>query len=138
MNVKLAHVCIETDDMEKTEAFYEKLGLKRRFEFRNNDNELIGLYMAFSNTTYLEIIKVKKPRDEGAVRHFAIEVESVDAMFAHLSEQGIDMTKKELGVDHTLMITCRDPNNVFIEFHEYTKDSLQQQGGACTIDYTPV
>ena len=135
--VKLAHVCIETNDMAATESFYEAIGLKRRFEFRNNENELIGLYIAFSNNTFLEVIKVKKPRVEGGIRHFAIEVDDIDEMQDRLSSSGIKTTDKELGVDHTWMITTRDPNDVFIEFHQYTAESLQQCGGRCTIDYKP-
>lgn len=136
--VKLAHVCIETDDISKTEAFYEKLGLQRQFEFRNDDDELVGLYMAFTDNTFLEIIKVLKPREEGAVRHFAIEVEDIDATLQELSAKGIDVTEKKLGVDKTWMITSRDPNGIFIEFHQYTAESLQQCGGRCSISYKPV
>lgn len=135
--VKLAHVCIETDDMEATEAFYEKLGLKRRFDFRNHQDELIGFYLAFSDNTFLEVIKVKKPRNEGAVRHFAIEVDDVDETRAHLTAKGVEVSEKKLGVDKTWMVTTRDPNDIFIEFHQYTSDSLQQRGGRCLIDYTP-
>ena len=136
--IKLAHVCIETDDIEVTEAFYEKLGLKRQFEFRNNDDELIGLYLAFSNNTFLEVIKVKKPRIEGAVRHFAIEVEDIDGFKKTLESNGVAVSEKKLGVDKTWMITTHDPNDIFIEFHQYTDESLQQRGGRCTIDYKPV
>lgn len=136
--VKLAHVCIETDDIDVTEKFYNKLGLARRFEFRNNDDELIGFYMAFTNNTFLEIIKVKKPRPEGGVRHFAIEVENIDQTHAELSAAGIDVTDKKLGVDKTWMVTTRDPNDIFIEFHQYSNESLQQHGGRCVIDYKPV
>jgi catechol 2,3-dioxygenase-like lactoylglutathione lyase family enzyme len=32
---RLAHVCIETADLARTEAFYAVLGLSRRYEFRN-------------------------------------------------------------------------------------------------------
>ena len=35
MLVRLAHVCIETTDLEATERFYTHLGARRRFEFRN-------------------------------------------------------------------------------------------------------
>ena len=123
--------------MEKTEAFYNKLGLKRRFEFRNNDNELVGFYLSFDDNTFLEVIKVKKPRDEGAVRHFAIEVDDIDAAKTRMEANGVAVSAKKLGIDNTWMVTARDPNNVFIEFHQYTDESLQQRGGRCSIDYTP-
>ena len=137
MRSVLAHVCIETDDFASTEAFYRLLGIERRFEFRNLDEELVGVYLAFADQTYIEIIKVKQPRKAGLIRHFAIEVDSVDAAKAALEHGGVAVSDKELGIDHTWMVTCHDPNGVFIELHEYTDKSLQLNGGRCTIDYTP-
>jgi len=45
MVVRLAHVCIETDDFGPTEEFYSYLGINRQFEFRNKQNELVGVYL---------------------------------------------------------------------------------------------
>jgi len=137
MIVRLAHVCIESDDLAATESFYKQLGIERKFEFRNKQNELIGMYLDFGNDTYFEIIKVREPRKEGIIRHFAIEVENVEEVRQTLLNQGVDVSEKMLGVDHTWMVTCHDPNGIFIEFHEYTKDSLQKTGGSCEIDYRP-
>ena len=39
MVVRLAHVCIETDDFGPTEEFYAHLGIHRQFEFRNKQEE---------------------------------------------------------------------------------------------------
>ena len=80
MVVRLAHVCIESADLAATESFYASLGITRKFEFRNMQNELIGMYLDFGNDTYFEIIKVREPRSEGIIRHFAIEVEDVEAV----------------------------------------------------------
>jgi len=54
-----------------------------------------------------------------------------------LRRRDITVTEKKLGVDHTWMATCHDPNGIFIEFHQYTEDSLQLRGGSCCIDYKP-
>jgi glyoxylase I family protein len=137
MLVRLAHVCIETTHLEATEEFYRQLGARRRFEFRNLQDELIGMYMYFGEETYIELVKVGTPRTEGAINHFALQVSDVDALRKQLLAANIEVTGKELGVDKTWMITCRDPNGVFIELHQYTPESLQQQGGTCCIDYTP-
>lgn len=137
MVVRLAHVCIESDDLEATEAFYGYLGIKRKFEFRNLENELIGMYLAFGNDTYFEIVKVSERKKQGAVSHFAIEVEDVAAVRNTLIGKGVDVTEKRLGGDDTWMVTCHDPNDIFIEFHEYTPQSMQKIGGTCVIDYKP-
>ena len=137
MLTNLAHVCIETNDLEKTETFYRILSLKRQFDFKNLQGELVAFYLAFNNNTYVEVIKTTKPKRPGLIRHFAIEVDDIDAAHQTLLEHGIDVTEKELGIDNTWMITCTDPNGVFIELHEYTADSLQLVGGVCEVDYTP-
>jgi len=137
MQSKLAHVCIETDDLEATENFYRVLGLERRFEFKNQHNDLVGFYLAFSNQTFIEVIKVRNPRPEGVVRHFAIEVDDVDAWFERLKANGIDVTAKEYAGDDNWMITCRDPNGIFIELQQYTDKSMQRIGGDCKVNYVP-
>tara|TARA_R110001599_G_scaffold353231_1_gene591046 strand:+ start:130602 stop:131015 length:414 start_codon:yes stop_codon:yes gene_type:complete len=137
MLIRLAHVCIETTNLVATEAFYQQLGARRRFEFRNPQNLLIGMYMYFGEDTYIELVLVAEPRCEGAVNHFALQVSDIDSAYQRLTAAGIELTAKELGVDHTWMTTCRDPNGIFIELHQYTDQSLQHRGGTCCIDYTP-
>ena len=137
MKTRIAHVCLETTDLETTESFYRTLGASRRFEFRNLREELIGMYMYFDDNTFIELVKVSRRREEGALNHFALQVEDIKQAHQQLVKAGIEATPCELGVDHTWMTTCRDPNGVFIELHQYTKESMQQQGGICHIDYTP-
>jgi catechol 2,3-dioxygenase-like lactoylglutathione lyase family enzyme len=137
-STRLAHVCIETDDLERSEAFYRVLGLSRRYEFRNQHDELVGFYLAFPGSpTYIEVIKVREPRKTGIVRHFAIEVDDVEAARQGLIAAGIETGEAVLENDRTRMITCHDPNGVFIELQQYTDESMQTRGGVCRVDYTP-
>jgi catechol 2,3-dioxygenase-like lactoylglutathione lyase family enzyme len=135
--IKLAHVCIESADLETTERFYACLGLRRQFEFRNLAGLLIGYYLRFDDETFLEVIRVEAVRPEGACRHFAIESGDVAALRTALLSAGFEASERRLGEDHTWMVTCRDPNGVFIELHEYTPRSMQQRGGTCVLDYVP-
>ena len=134
---RLAHVCIESGDLEATEAFYRILGLERRFEFRNLQGELVGFYLAFGNESFIEVIKTSKPRPAGIIKHFAIEVEDVDLAYEQLKKHGIEVTAKVLEKDHEWMITCSDPNGIFIELQQYTAESMQRVGGVCKVDYQP-
>ena len=43
MKTGLAHVCIESRDLEATEKFYRVLGLERQFEFRNANIDQVAL-----------------------------------------------------------------------------------------------
>jgi len=135
--IKLAHVCIESADLDATERFYGCLGLRRQFEFRNPAGLLIGYYLKFDDETFLEVIRVEAVRDEGAVRHFAIESDDIEGLRQRLLAAGFAASERRLGGDATWMVTCRDPNNVFIELHQYDEQSMQQHGGVCVIDYVP-
>jgi glyoxylase I family protein len=136
--IRLAHVCIETTDLAATERFYELLGAKRQFEFRNFQDELIGMYLYFGEDTFIEVVLIgaSKP-DGGALVHFALELDDIDTLVVKLNAAGVATSEKELGADHTWMATCHDPNGIFIEFHQYTHQSLQKTGGMCRLDYTP-
>ena len=135
--IKLAHVCIESADLESTERYYRCLGLQRQFEFRNLSGLLIGYYLKFDDQTFIEVIRVKSVRPEGSVRHFAIESEDIDGLRVRLLEAGFDASEKRMGEDNTWMVTTRDPNGIFIELHQYAPGSMQQNGGVCVIDYEP-
>ena len=137
MAVKLAHVCIETTDLEKTESFYQLLGLKRQFEFRNKQQQLVGFYLAFDNETFIEVIKVSEAAGPGIIRHFAIEVDDIDDIHQRLKKAGVDVSAKEFAGDRQWMTTCNDPNGIFIEFQQYTDESMQRVGGVCAVDYQP-
>ncbi|HNP35931.1 MAG TPA: VOC family protein [Woeseiaceae bacterium] len=135
--IKLAHVCIETTDLGATEAFYSAIGLTRRFDFNNRQGDLVAFYLAFDDNTFIEVIRNNTPKPDGIVRHFCIEVDDLDAMHARLKKAGIEVSEKKLGIDNTLMISCHDPNGIFIELQQYTDASLQLAGGVCEVDYTP-
>ena len=137
MLVRLAHVCIETSKLSATENFYIALGAQRRFEFRNLQNELIGMYLYFGENSFIELVKISSDRPDGKIAHFALEVADIDSARSTLLERGIVVAEKCLGGDKTWMITCHDPNGIFIELHQYTADSMQHRGGTCVIDYTP-
>ena len=137
MIVRLAHVCIETKDLDATENFYTALGAKRQFEFRNKRGALVGMYLYFGESSFIEVIKVSEAKIEGAVRHFALEVEDVNAVYQTLIERGVEATPVNLESDHTWMVTCHDPNGIFIELQQYTANSMQRVGGVCEVDYEP-
>jgi len=137
MITRLAHICIESRDLEATEKFYRVLGLKRQFDFRNKQNELVGFYLAFANRTFIEIIKNTTAGGEGIIKHFAIEVDDADKAYENLKNAGYAVTEKEFAGDNNWMITCQDPNGILIELQQYTDKSMQLVGGVCEVDYEP-
>jgi catechol 2,3-dioxygenase-like lactoylglutathione lyase family enzyme len=135
--IKLAHVCIESADLEATECYYACLGLTRQFEFRNPQGLLVGFYLKFDDNTFIEVIRVESVRPEGGVRHFAIESDDIDGIRQRLLAADFEATEKCLESDHTWMVKTRDPNGIFIELQQYDQSSMQQRGGVCVVNYVP-
>lgn len=135
--LKLAHVCIESADLEATEKFYACLGLRKQFEFRNPRGLPIGFYLQFDNLTFLEVVRVRHVRSEGGLRHFAMETDDLDELRRKLLAAGYEPEDKCLGEDNTWLVKCRDPSGVVIELQQYGPQSMQTEGGVCLIEYNP-
>lgn len=86
--IRLAHVCIESADLDATERFYACLGLSRQFDFRNLQGEPIGYYLRFGNDSFLEVVRVAEAKPEGRVMHFAIETDDIDGLRERLVAGG--------------------------------------------------
>ena len=133
---RLAHVCLNVTDLQRSLAFYKKLGLKERFDFTRRGRDF-GRYLEISEKNYLELFE--EPR-QGAVinnglAHFCLETEDLPALMAHLNAQGVAFTPKKVGPDHTAQIWLEDPDGNRFEVHEYTPQSMQLVGGSVEADW---
>lgn len=134
---RLAHVCIFSSDLARTERFYtEVLGLKTGFRFLRN-GELFGFYLQVAEDQFVEVFHRADPAnfERVPIGHFCLEVESVADTHSHLRAAGIDVTEPKLGADHSWQCWCKDPDGTSIEFHEYTAESCQRTGRPCVVNW---
>ena len=132
----LAHVCLETADLEGTKSFYcDVLGMSTQFEFIKN-GELFGYYLKICEGNYLEIFSIDKlPRGKSPIKHICLETGNIDVIISSLDSNGIEHNEKTMGCDNTWQVWCKDPSGIDIEFHQYTPQSLQLIGGECTVTW---
>ena len=131
---KIAHVCIQCPDLLEAKRFYnELLELPIAFEFRKGD-ELIGFYFKTGDNTYIEVFKGLAEKD-GPVRHFCLEVDDLEALRTSLVAKGIVATEVKLGGDQSYQFWIDAPGNLRIEFHQYTAESYQVNGGVCQVNW---
>ncbi len=132
----LAHVCMLSSDLAKTEWFYcNVLGMTRQFDFMK-EGELYGYYLKMSNLSFVEVFKSDKIAEEaGKLKHMCLEVEDIDTLEHHLKEHGIECRAKKMGADNSWQLWCKDPDGVDIEFHQYTDKSSQVTGEACIVNW---
>lgn len=133
---RLAHVCIDAVDLERTEQFYvDLLGMEIAFEFMRR-GERIGFYLQAGETTFIEVFAESESHKDGRARlkHFCLEVEDIDAVTGKLSAQGVAVSAKKLGADNAWQAWITDPSGVQIELMQYVQDSAQFTGEAVMLD----
>ena len=101
----LGHIAVYTEDMEKSLAFYEKIGgevLKRDCAHPPEGDKPLALVDLGGVTLELIQSPTPMPMTEGNIPHIAIYVDDVDAAAADLKALGVDTflapEKRTLGI----------------------------------------
>lgn len=133
----LAHLCIETTELEKTDWFYcTVLGLTRQFDFIKEGN-LFGYYIKINEGNFIEVFErsaaAEQPRP--LITHFCLEVDDINQVEEQLNKHGVENWGKKFGADNSWQLWTKDPNGVAIEFHQYTAESCQYTGKNCPVDW---
>ncbi len=133
---RLAHVCIKSTDLEVTEAFFcGLLGFRKAFDFIRN-GEPHGFYLEAAPNQFIEVFpaeKLEEDADRHPLAHFCLETDDIQAEHQRLSDIGGEPEDVTLGADNTHQFWITGPDNIRIEFQQYTNNSLQILGGVCEI-----
>ena len=133
----IAHLCVISNNLERSREFYcETLGLKRHFDF-HKDGSLFGFYLQAAPGQFVEIFRAGAAPDirHQRVHHFCFEVADIDAVRERLVQRGVSVTPKKLGCDQTWQCWCKDPDGLDIEFQQYTPQSAQFTQKDCVVDW---
>jgi len=133
---RIAHVCLNVRNLERSLAFYTRLGLEPVFRFTRKGRPF-GVYLQLAEASFVEIFEdptLATPVNTGLV-HFCLETEDLDGLMADLRARGVDCGEKKLGCDATWQIWLKDPDGNAFEVHQYTRDSMQLTGGTVEADW---
>jgi catechol 2,3-dioxygenase-like lactoylglutathione lyase family enzyme len=133
---RIAHVCLNVKNLERSLDFYERLGLSPVFRFTRKGG-LFGVYLKLAEASFIEIFedpKLETPVNTGLV-HFCLETKDLDTLMAELRTKGIAVTDKKLGCDGTWQTWLADPDGNRFEVHQYTAKSMQFAGGTVEADW---
>ena len=132
MITRLAHICLQVKDVNRTVAFYrDGLGFPVAFTFTKNGS-LKGAYFSLGGRSFLEVFEEDRPV---GITHFCLETDDIDGFISLAASKNIACTPKKIGCDHTWQTWLRDPDGHAFEVHQYTPESLQFNGGACEITW---
>jgi catechol 2,3-dioxygenase-like lactoylglutathione lyase family enzyme len=124
----IAHACYTVRDLEVAAEFYcARLGLKRAFDFINEEGERFGVYIHAGERTFVELFKgeLGAPAKGQSYRHLCLEVDDMPATVAELRSRGVHASDPKLGSDNSWQSWIQDPDGNRIELHQYTPTSQQ-------------
>lgn len=133
---RIAHVCMHVTDLQRSLAYYKKLGFTEVFDFTRKGRDF-GRYLKVADQCYLELFE-EPGRGEvvnNGIVHFCLETDDLEGLIKFLDEQGVPFTNKKLGGDHTWQIWLQDPDGNKFEVHCYTDKSMQVHGGTMEADW---
>ena len=133
----LAHCCLFSRDLARTEQFYcGVLGLSVQFRFIK-EGELFGFYLKVADRQFIEVFSRQADASPAPwpIDHLCLEVEDIEALRGKLTEHGIETTDPKTGSDRSIQMWCKDPDGTKIEFHQYTEDSTQFTGEDCVVNW---
>ena len=140
---RFSHVAICVRDIDRSIAFYERLGFKAFFDFTQKDpigGEVVGVdarevRMVFMrmgddpHAPFIDIVQFVDPPAEGSaysalnnvgIGRIAFAVDDMDATYAHLQAMEVDFVTplkrfRSPEGDDMAMVCFRDPDGIFLE-----------------------
>lgn len=136
MITRIAHVCLNVKDINRSIQFYKKLGFSSVFKFTKNGSEF-GVYLQISEGNFIEMFENKDLGQivNNGLAHFCLESPDIDVLIEKLKLEGVDFTAKKLGCDQTYQIWLTDPDGNSFEVHQYTDRSSQFTGVTVEADW---
>ena len=120
----IQHIGIPTNDIEKTIAFYKKLGFETALETINKE---AGEKVAFLKlkTLVIETYENKAAKlESGAIDHVAVNVNNIEEVYQYIREKKLNTTNDTIHFlpfweNGVRFFTIEGPNMEKIEFSQY-------------------
>ncbi len=118
----IQHVGIPTEDMDKTRAFYGKLGFKVAYETVNESAEVVFFQL---ENLVMETYEVDHAAQAyGAIEHVAVNVTDIEAVYEKIKEIGLNTLEDTIHFlpfwkNGVKFFTIEGPNKEKIEFSQF-------------------
>lgn len=131
MITDLGHPAFAVQDVERTLAFYAKLGLREAFRLHHEDGSLMLVYLHVAGDRFIEVFPGgpdPDPERTQSFMHLCLLTDDLRATVERLREAGVKMERGvERGLDGNLQAWVHDPDGNAIELMQLEEDSPQRR-----------
>jgi catechol 2,3-dioxygenase-like lactoylglutathione lyase family enzyme len=119
----LGHVAFLVNDLSQSEAFYEKLGFQKAFEF-TDAGKITEAFVKINDRQFIELYPRIKDTQKAGLDHICFETRDVASLRTAYIKQGLDPSDTKKMRAGNLLFGFRDPEGLWVEYVQYMPDSL--------------
>ncbi len=131
MITDIGHAAFAAHDLERTLAFYDKLGIREAFRLHREDGSLMLIYLHVAGDRFIEVFPGGPPPDpnrKGSFMHLCLLTDDLHATAEQLRQSGIAIDREpKLGLDGNWQAWISDPDGNAIELMQLSEDSEQRK-----------
>ena len=136
MITDIGHTAFAAHDLERSLAFYAKLGIHEAFRLHREDGSLMLVYLHVAGDRFIEVFPGGPPPDperRGSFLHLCLLTDDMEATVEHLRSEGVTIDREpKVGLDHNTQAWIRDPDGNAIELMQLVEESPQRQTARTT------
>ena len=131
MITDLGHLAFAAYDLDRSLAFYDKLGLHEAFRLHHEDGSLMLVYLHVTGDRFIEVFPNGPAPDAnrpGSYMHLCLVVDDLRGTVEGFRKQGVIIEQEpKVGLDHNWQAWIRDPDGNAIELMQLMENSPQRQ-----------
>ena len=131
MITDIGHLAFAAHDLDRSLAFYAKLGLQESFRLHHEDGTLMLVYLLVRGNQFIEVFpNGPKPDSDrrGSFMHLCLLVDDLHETVEGFRKEGVTIEQEpKVGLDHNLQAWIRDPDGNPIELMQLAETSPQRQ-----------
>jgi len=132
MITDLAHIALRVHDLERSLAFYARLGIRESFRLNHPDGTLMLVYLHVAGDRFIELFPGGAPPDpsrrEASFMHLCLAADDLRALVEELRGQGVPIDQEiKVGLDHNLQAWISDPDGNPVELMQLSPESPQRR-----------
>jgi len=125
MITDIGHAAFAAHDLDRSLAFYAKLGIHEAFRLHHEDGSLMLVYLHVAGDRFVEVFPGGPPPDparKGSFMHLCLLADDLHATVEQLRGAGIAIEREpKLGLDGNLQAWIRDPDGNSIELRHWIR-----------------
>ena len=131
MITDVGHPAFAAHDMERSLAFYARLGLHESFRLNRPDGSLMLIYVHVAGDRFIELFPggpAAEERGRSSFMHLCLLTDDIQSMVEQLRQSGVTIDQQpKVGLDYNWQAWLRDPDGNPIELMQLSEESPQRE-----------